>query len=34
VFDATFAAGRWRFDAVASAKDGSTVHVVWGVTIG
>ena len=34
VFDATLTAGRWRFDAVARAKDGSSLRVVWGVTVG
>jgi len=34
VFDATLTAGRWRFDAVARAKAGTSVHVAWGVTIG
>jgi copper transport protein len=34
VFDATLSGGRWGFDSVATAKDGTTVHVTWGVTVG
>jgi copper transport protein len=34
VFDVTLSTGRWSFDSVAAAEDGTTVHVTWGVTVG
>ena len=34
VADVTLTAGRWSFDSIAAAKDGSTVHVTWEVNVG